>query len=400
MQAGRLALLVQDGADLNSATHHGCDGLGRIGQNQGGDGTRGLHLHSTLAISADGVPLGVVGMEFDAPQIGKARRKDVRDRKTGCWLRGLHDSAAIAGELDGVRVVAVMDREADAFDVFAEHRALDRRSLALLVRARHDRSLGRGRPKLFETMAAAPEIGRTTLAIDRQSARNVTGGQPAFAGRAARKAVLVLRMMTVDLPPPAHMKARLGPDPVTLGALQVEEVDPPADTRPICWRLLTTLDAGSADKAQEVLRLYALRWRIDEWHRILKSGCKVETTAHQNRQRLERAVAINAVIAWRIAALTQLARTEPQRPVENAFSRIEIGLLADFAAARRRPPPTDPGTAFRLVATMGGYLNRKNDGPPSAEVIWNGQSALAFTAWMVGHSADAGEDSALLNSPG
>ena len=95
-------------------------------------------------------------------------------------------------------------------------------------------------------------------------------------------------------------------------------------------------------------------------------------------------------------ALTQLARTELARPVENAFSKTGIGLLTEFAAARRMAPPTDLGTAFRLVAAMGGYLDRKNEGSPGVEPVWNGQSALAFAAWMVGHSVNAGDDSALL----
>ena len=109
---------------------------------------------------------------------------------------------------------------------------------------------------------------------------------------------------------------------------------------------------------------------------------------------------MNAVIAWRIAALTQLARTEPGRPPDGAFSKIEIGLLPDFAAARRMAPPADLGTAFRLVATMGGYLGRSNDGPPGVEIPWNGQSSPAFAAWMVGHGVDAGDDSVLLKSIG
>ena len=401
MQAERLALLVQDGTDLNFATHRGCDGLGSISRNKGGTGTRGLHLHSTLAVGADGVPLGVVRMEFDAPPFGAAKpAKDVEDRKTGRWLRGLRDSAGIARELDGVRVVAAMDREADAFDVFAEHRALGRRSLELLVRARHDRSLGRGRPKLFETMAAQPETGRFTIELERQSERNSTRGQAAFDGRAARRAVLAIRTVPVDLPPPERERARFGPDPIAVNAVLAEEADPPAGCKPTCWRLLTTLEAGRPEQAREVLRLYGLRWRIEDWHRILKSGCNVENTAHRNRERLQRAVAMNAVIAWRIAALAQLARTEPGRPLESAFSKIEIGLLSDFAAARRMAPPADLGTAFRLVATMGGYLGRSNDGPPGAEILWNGQSSLAFAAWMVGHSVNAGDDSVLLKSIG
>ncbi len=100
--------------------------------------------------------------------------------------------------------------------------------------------------------------------------------------------------------------------------------------------------------------------------------------------RIERAVAINAVIAWRIAALTHLARTEPELPSTTAFT--DLALLKDFAHVRKLPPPEDLGQAFRLVAAMGGYLNRSNDGPPGAEITWNGQAALSFTAWMLGHS--------------
>ena len=99
------------------------------------------------------------------------------------------------------------------------------------------------------------------------------------------------------------------------------------------------------------------------------------------------------MIAWRIAALTQLARTEPGLPAATAFTGIELALLADFSRARRLPPPEDLGQAFRLVAAMGGYLDRSSDGPPGAEIAWNGQAALSFTAWMLGHSVDAGDDS-------
>ncbi len=275
MQAGRLALPGRDGTDLNFATHRGCDGPGSISRNKGGCGTRGLHLHSTLAVGADGVPLGVVRMEAGEPPFGEALpAKDVEDRKTGRWLR---DSAGIAREPDGVRVVVAMDREADAFD---EHRALGRRSLELLIRARHDRSLGRGRPKLFETMAAAPETGRFTLELERQSERNSTRGQAAFDGPAARKAVLAMRTVSVDLPPPEKERARLGPDPIAVNAILAEEVDLPAGCKPTCWHLLTTLEAGRPEQAREVLRLYALRWRIDNFPSFYPHGvCRLVSEA-------------------------------------------------------------------------------------------------------------------------
>ena len=396
MQGQRLSLLVQDGTDLNFATHHGCEGLGTISRNKGSSGTAGLHLHTTFAVSGDGVPLGVVNLEFDAPDGAPEQGRPVEERTTGRWLRGLRHSVGAVKELDGVKAVAVMDREGDMFDVFHQHRAQGCRRLSLLVRAQHDRSFGRGRPKLFARVRAAPESGQFTMTVERLSARNSARGQKAFAGRARRKARVSLRWLEVAVPPPAKEKARFGPEPLTLNAVHVGEVDVPDDgSEPVSWILLTTLPVTGLHQAREVVRLYGLRWRIEDWHRILKSGCKVETIAHRTGERIERAVAINAVIAWRIATLTHLARTEPERPATTAFTDIELALLEDFSSVRKLPPPGDLGHAFRLVATMGGYLNRKNDGPPGAEVTWNGQAALSFTAWMLGHSIDAGETSAL-----
>lgn len=394
MQGQPLSLLVQDGTDLNFATRHGCEGLGTIGRIKGSSGTLGLHLHTTFAVSGDGVPLGVVNLEFDAPSGASEEGRPVEERKTGRWLRGLRHSIAAAKELDGVKAVAVMDREGDVFDVLHEHRAAGCRRLALLVRAQHDRSFGRGRPKLFERVRAAPEAGRFSITVERLSARRSTTAQSAFAGRARRKARVSLRWLALELPPPPDEKARFWPEPLPLNVIHVAETDVPEDgSEPVSWTLLTTLPVAGLHQAREVVRLYGLRWRIEDWHRILKSGCKAETIAHRTGARIERAVAINAVIAWRIATLTHLARTQPELPATTAFTDIELALLTDFSGVRKLPPPGDLGQAFRLVATMGGHLNRSNDGPPGAEIAWNGQAALSFTAWMLGHSIDAGEDS-------
>ncbi len=150
--------------------------------------------------------------------------------------------------------------------------------------------------------------------------------------------------------------------------MHAREANPPERVEPVEWLLLTTLPVASREDAAKALDLYSLRWRIEDWHRILKSGCKVEMIAHRTGTRIERAVAINAVIAWRIATLTHLARTKPELPATTAFTDIELALLTDFARVRKLPPPEDLGQACRLVATMGGYLNRSNDGPPGAEI--------------------------------
>lgn len=142
------------------------------------------------------------------------------------------------------------------------------------------------------------------------------------------------------------------------------ENSPPNGERPIEWFVLTTLPVDSAEQVAEILRFYSLRWRIEDWHRVLKSGCHIDELGHQSAERLERAIAIRMVIAWRVMLMTLLGREVPELPPEILFSDIELRVLGDFAQSRGCNRPTQLGEAVRLVATLGGYLNRNNDPPP------------------------------------
>ena len=117
---------------------------------------------------------------------------------------------------------------------------------------------------------------------------------------------------------------------------------------------------------------------LARWHKVLKSGCEVEEIAHRTAERLKRAVTVNAVIAWRLAVMTLLGRETPELPAEVMFS--DIAVLRDFAADRKLPEPLDLGTAVLIMAMLGGYLNRKHDGPPGYKVIWVGNSRLNIMA--------------------
>ena len=130
MQGQRTVLCIQDGSDLNFTRHGQCEGLGVIGRNQTGATARGLHLHATLVVSETGLPLGVLRAKLDAPKGGPAATR--RAKKTYRWIEGLRDCAEVSRSLDGVRVVSVVDREADFFALFAEQRASS--EVELLVR--------------------------------------------------------------------------------------------------------------------------------------------------------------------------------------------------------------------------------------------------------------------------
>ncbi len=142
--------------------------------------TLGLHMHSTLAVSPEGIPLGLLQIQYDAPDGQAQRGRPLEQRKTFRWIRGLRDCAEVAGQLAGPRLVAVMDREADVQALFAEQRRLE--GVELLVRAKHNRVLGAPRPKLFEHMRAQPVGGQLEIKVQRSSARRGTR-RPSCAGR-------------------------------------------------------------------------------------------------------------------------------------------------------------------------------------------------------------------------
>jgi hypothetical protein len=376
MKAQPLVLCIQDGSDLNFSSLDGCEGLGRIGTNQTGATSQGLHMHSTVAVTPDGLPLGVLDAQFQAPEprapedTRPASAIPIEEKKSFNWIQGLRRCAELAAELPDTRLVSVMDREADFFELFDEQRSHPQ--VELLVRAKHDRTLGAG-PGLFEVVRQSPAQGRLQIPVSRQSARAKKSGQKAKEGRPQRLAEVSLRYQQVTILPPGNLKDR---EPVTLWLVHVREDITPEDAKPLEWFLLTTRAIGSPEDAAECLRWYTLRWRIEDWHRVLKTGCRIERLAFETAERLKRAVAINLVIAWRIMVMTLLGRESPELPAEVLFSDLEVQVLKAFARQRKLEGPSALGLAVGLVARLGGYLARANDPPPGHEVMWRGFTML------------------------
>ncbi len=365
-------LLIQDGTDLNFATHGACEGLGLIGKNQSSEGSLGLHLHSTLAVSTSGVPLGVMHLEFDAPKSPKEPSGEDAKSKTQRWIRGVQDSAQAAQRVPDVSCIAVMDREGDAYEIFQQCRQLEH--VDLLVRARHNRVLGAQGARLFDQVRQAPAQARVEIEVMRSSARRSARGQREKAFREARLAECELRWQAVTiLANPCSSRSTSVP----LNLVHVQETSVPRDgSDPLEWFLLTTLPVEHAEAAEQLLEYYRLRWRIEDWHRILKSGCKAEFLNLQTADRLERAIAIKAVIAWRLHAMVLLGRDTPELPAEVLFSHLEIRMLELVALDRKRPVPSNLGRAVLTMAMLGGYLARKHDPPPGHKVIWTGYIEL------------------------
>lgn len=373
MKAEGTVLCIQDGSDLDYNSLDQCEGIGVIGSNQTGAKSRGLHMHSTLVVTTEGLPLGVLQSEVTAP---KPKSKDdnrpasaipIEEKKTFSWIEGVRDCQELKALMLHTSIINVMDREGDFFEMFDDQRC-NSASVDLLVRAKHDRSTT-GEYKLFETARQSPVQAQIEIKVPRQSARSKKSKQKARAKRPARTAQVSVRSTQIELNPPAYHKDR---DPIKIGIVHVKEDNPPADAEAIEWFLLTTIDLQSADDVLNCVKWYCLRWRIEDWHRVLKSGCKVEELANKTAERLKRALAINQVIAWRIMLMTLLGRETPELPAEVLFSDLEVKVLSAYAKKKVLHPPTSLGAAVNLIAKLGGYLGRSNDPPPGHQLMWRG----------------------------
>ena len=353
MMAQQTVLCIQDGTDLNYNRLSQCEGLGVIGTNQTGAQSRGLHLHSTLVVTTEGLPLGLLGTQCEAPE-GKREESDeeegeeknkksekekatsskkaIEEKKNFCWIESLRDSNALAEEMPSTHQICVMDREADFFELLSEPR---HQQVDLLVRAKHNRCT-EGEYKLFDELRQSAVRGMLTLRIPRQSERAKLSKQKARPHRSERAAQVSLRYQKVELPPPGDQKDKM---PLKLWVVHIREETPPAGEIPLEWFLLTTVAVTSNQIAEKCIRWYRLRWRIEDWHRVLKTGCGTEKLTYRTAERLRRGIAINMVIAWRIMLMTLLGRECPGLPAEILFSDIEIEVLRAHAVKKTELHP-------------------------------------------------------------
>ena len=227
--------------------------------------------------------------------------------------------------------------------------------------------------RLFEEVRNAPARGTCTVELNRLSARVKASKQAPKSRRAARRAEVTLRYQRVALPCP-------GAAPVELWVVHAREECPPPKAEALEWFVLTTLPVTSTADAQRILQWYTLRWRIEDYFRILKSGCKVEELQHHTAERLERAIAIKMVVGWRIQLMVRLGREVPELPSELLFSDGELRVLATFARSRELSSPECLGDAVGLVARLGGWLGRTRD-PPGAQLMWHGYTQLVAMAF-------------------
>jgi hypothetical protein len=366
MAGQAVVLCIQDTTELDFTTQPGIAGLGRLSY----EAQHGMYVHPTLAVTPAGVALGVLDAWMWA-----RKPKDQPDVKESTrWVEGYEIVADLAETVPDTRLVYVADREGDLRALID---AAARRGTPAdwLIRSKHNRKTTTGE-KLWARLAQSEALGEVEFTL------------PAAPDRPARLVRQTLYRTVVTLP------AHHGQPAVTVTAILAREEQPPAGQPAIEWRLLTNRTAETLEQVVELIDWYRRRWLVEIFFRIWKSGCRVEALQLGTLERLERALVIYLIIAWRILHLVTWGRDCPHLPCDVVFDPEEW-QAAWIVAHRTQPPETPPplGQMVRLIAGFGGFLGRKHDGHPGPKAIWEGlQKVRAFAlALEAGRAVYAGD---------
>ena len=306
-----------------------------------------------IAVDADSeAVLGVLGARIwtrDETPTPEHQGRAFEDKESLRWLEGAETAAATLGPI-AAQVVMVSDREGDIYPLFARRPA----DLDFVVRANHDRALvlAEGKGSLFAAPADWDVLGGCLARV-----------APRGPGDKGRVAKIVLKAGAVTIRRPKSSGHACDPDSLTLGLVEAREIDPPEGVQPLLWRLVTTLPVATLADAVEAVRLYRLRWRIEEVFRALKSdGLKLEDSQVTEAERLFKLAALGLVAAARILQLVD-ARDGSTRPATDVIAAADIPATAAIGAtlegntARQRNLHAEGSLAWLawITARLGGW---------------------------------------------
>ena len=333
----------------------------------------GILLHSSLAVTTEGLPLGLTAVKFWSREKFKGTnalkkkinpiRVPIEEKESVRWLENLRQSTELLAE--PTRCVHIGDRESDIYELFCTAKDA---GTHFLVRTCVDRLAGDGTHTIAAEMAEVRCKGVHRVEVQDRY------GQ-------ASEAVLELKFRRIRVLPPIGKQSRY--PQLELTVLHATERRTPHNRDPIEWKLITDLPITSRAAAIEKLHWYAMRWKIETFHKILKSGCRAEDSKLRTAERLVNLLAMFCILSWRIFWLTMLNRCTRYAPPTLALTALEVDLLARLTPIRSPPkarPPPSLQTSLTQLARLGGYMGRASDVPPGNTVIWRGLSRLTDIA--------------------
>lgn len=356
MSEQAVVLCLQDTTELDFNGQQ-ARGLGPLSY----EAQRGMYVHPTYAVTTAREPLGILDVWMWARELRDANGRRGGPKESLRWIEGYERLAELAPRLPATRLVYVADREADMLPLMVRARQLDCPA-DWLVRAAHNRCLPNS-DKLWPHVTEGDPLGEIEFAL---------AARPGTKARIVRQQLWARRV---------ELKAGKGTT-LTVTCIIARENGAPPGVKPIEWRLLTNRAATSVSEATELIDWYRARWEIEMLFNVLKNGCKVEELQLGTIERIERALALYLIVAWRIAHLMRMGRTCPDLDARLFFDPDEI-QAAYLLNKKLAPPAPKLNDVLRMIARAGGFLARKGDGEPGAKTIWEGLRDVRASAHTI-----------------
>jgi hypothetical protein len=326
----------------------------------------GILMHSSLAVTAEGLPLGLAAIKFWTRSKFKGAnalkkkvnptRVPIEAKESVRWLENLRQSTKLLGEPS--RCVHIGDRESDIYELFC---AAQESGTKFLLRTCVDRLVDDGKHTIAAVMRRIKV--KATHKVEVRDAK----------GTVSLATVKVKYHRLRVCPPIGKQK---GYPPLLLTVIYAQEASTPRNREKIDWKLITNLSVRSRKDAVEKLGWYAMRWRIETFHKILKSGCRAEASKLRTAERIANLIAVFCILSWRIFWMTMMNRVAPVASPRVALTKIETQLLDRLLPTTINRPKATLSTYLVKIARLGGYLNRAKDSPPGNTVMWRGLSRL------------------------
>ncbi len=369
---------VQDTSNLDFDSHIKTKGLGSISKAYTKH-KMGLMVHTALMLTMEGLPLGLSSQQCWARVLReetaqeKTRRKyisSIKEKESYKWITALQDTMNIIPV--GTQVVTIGDREADIFELLWRCQEL---STLFIVRNRQNRKF------------ICPKIGKTNLQTRINQIREkeeMVLQIPKKQGQKSREAKIEIKYISGLIPissPSLYGSKDTGhkiSDKVAISVVRAKEIDPPEETEAIDWTLLTNIPVVNFKDAIERINCYKLRWKVEEYFRVLKSGCKIENSRLSTKDRLEKLIALKSIIAFKILYLSKAAISHPEELCTKILSLEEWQALY-IREHKALIIPKDPPTikqAIIWLGKLGGFMNRKSDKLPGTMTLWRGYENL------------------------
>ena len=365
MQSCPVVLLAQDTTEMDKVISLGPKGMGTIKTQK----KHSRRLHPTIAFTPERLCLGIVEAQWwnrDTPSPRQERRhKGIVEKESQRWVDSYQASCAAQGQLPDTLVVNLADAEGDLYEWYVDHQEYSPDTQAQwIVRASQNRRLVEpAQTKLWSALDQAPALGVLEVEVK------------ARPQRPARRANVTLRTATVKLRAPDRPDHKLPCVPINV--VLAREEKPQQGIEPLEWLLLTSLPVTTFEQASTVVEWYGVRWCIEVFFNVLKNGCQVSRLQLETEERLLPCIGLYLISTWRTLYALMLGRACPQLSCETVFETAE--WQAAFIVVKHSKPPTvapSLGEMISLITGLGGYLDRKHDGPPGPKVMWIGMQRI------------------------